>query len=256
MLDENRVLAALPPAVAGSLERRLHLRPLTAGDVLFATGERIGHIYFPRSGAISLVAELSTGETIETAMIGQDGMVGGSAVLDDRARYKAMVQLNGSGYVLDMASARALAKDSEPFRATIAHHENLILAQAQQSAACNAVHSIDQRLARWLLRIRDLAGSNDFTLTQEFMADMLGVRRTSVTLAAQTLRQTGVVDYRRGRITIVQPDELQRQACECYSTVKTHYDRSADDVVNQAATPTTTDGAHGARDPGLLKTRV
>ncbi len=228
MPEDNRVLASLPPAVFSSLKLRLHPRAFKSDDVLYSAGERVEGIYFLRSGAISLVTELSTGEMVETAMVGRDGMVGGSAVLDDRlAGHKAVVQVSGNGYVLDVASARQIAKESEPFRIAVAHHEHLILIQAQQSAACNAVHSIDQRLARWLLRIRDVAGSNDFALTQEFMATMLGVRRTSVTIAAHALRQTGVIDYRRGSVRILRPDDLEKKACECHPVIKAHYDRLA-----------------------------
>ena len=226
MLDDNLVLRSLPPDVVNRLKPRLHPQRFATGDVLYATDDRIGFVYFPGAGAILLVSELTTGEMIETAMIGRDSVIGGSAVFDDRnAGYKAVAQVDGTGFVLDIATARQIAIESEPFRTAIAHHEQLILAQAQQSAACNAVHSLDQRLARWLLRIRDVTGSDTFMLTQDFMAHMLGVRRTSVSLAANAFRGAGLINYQRGKMTIVRADELQQKACECYSTIKKHYGR-------------------------------
>src|SRR5581483_11500332 len=120
MLDDNRVLSSLPAAVVGTLKLRLHPRHFKAGDVLYSTGQRLEGIYFPRSCGISLVSELSTGEMVETAMIGRESMIGGSAVLDDRmSAHKAVVQVSGSGYVLDVAAARQTAEESKPFRVVI-----------------------------------------------------------------------------------------------------------------------------------------
>src|SRR5262249_20221735 len=122
-------------------------------------------------------------------------------------------------------TARQIARESEEFRTAIIRHEQLILMQAQQSAACNAVHHLNQRLARWLLRARDVTGSDSFGLTQEFLAEMLGVRRTSVTLVEQELQQSGLVSYRRGSIKIENQDLLLHAACECYSTIRKNYDK-------------------------------
>jgi len=193
--------------------------------VLFAPGDKISNIYFMRSGAVSLVCELADGQMIETAMVGYDSVVGGGAALDDRdAVYKAIVQISGTGYALDVDTARQVARDSEDFRKTIIRHEQLILAQAQQSAACNATHTLNQRLARWLLHTRDVLLSDSFLLTQEFMAEMLGVRRTSVSIVAHALQQAGLVSYRRGHIKIEKPEALQQAACECYGMIKMRYD--------------------------------
>ena len=150
----------------------------------------------------------------------------GGAALDDRdGLCKAIVQVAGSMLSLDVDHARHIARGSEEFRSTIIRHEQLILAQAQQSAACNATHDLNERLARWLLRVRDVTESNSFDLTQEFIAEMLGVGRTSVSLVAHTLQQAGMISYRRGRIVIEDTQALEDTACECYRTVKGHYDR-------------------------------
>jgi CRP-like cAMP-binding protein len=225
MLNQSVVLGALPFAVLDRLKPRLRVQDFPVSQVLFATGDRVESIYFPTAGAISLVTELAGGEMIESALLGRDGVVGGGAALDDRdAVYRAIVQVAGSGYALDVPTARQIAADSEEFRTTIVRHEQLILAQAQQSAACNAKHDLHERLARWLLRVRDVTGNDSFMLTQEFMAEMLGVRRTSVTLVAQSLQQAGFISYRRGNIRIEQASALEQNACECYVTIRNRYE--------------------------------
>lgn len=226
MPGENMLLRALPPAVLGLLKPRLRALELRAGEVLFTAGDKVANIYFLQSGAVSLVTELAGGQMIESAMVGRDSVVGGGAALDDRdAVYKAIVQVTGNGYALDVDFARHVADDSEEFRTAIIRHEQLILAQAQQSAACNAAHNLHERLARWLLRVRDVTGSDQFVLTQEFIAEMLGVGRTSVSIVAHTLQQAGMINYRRGHISIQNVEALKDTACECYGTVKGRYDK-------------------------------
>lgn len=225
MPDQNLLLRDLPASVLDKLKPRLRAQNFVPGQVLFTAGDKVSNIYFPRSGAISLVCELSGGQMIETAMVGHDSVVGGGAALDDRdAMYKAIVQIGGAGYALDVDTARHVARESEEFCRTIMRHEQLILAQAQQSAACNASHTLNERLARWLLHTRDVLGSDTFMLTQEFMAEMLGVRRTSVSIVAHALQLAGSVTYRRGHIKIEKPEVLQQSACECYGTIRMRYD--------------------------------
>ncbi len=161
-----------------------------------------------------------------TSYVGRDGVVAGGAALDDRdAMYKAIVQVSGDSLSVDVETVRQVARESEPFRTAIIRHEQLILAQAQQSAACNAAHNLEERLARWLLRVRDVTGSDTFELTQEFMAEMLGVRRTSVSIVAHAMQAAGLISYRRGHVSIDKLESLQVAACECYGTVKSLYDR-------------------------------
>lgn len=225
MFGLNSVLHALPEAVLAQIKS--HLRPirLTAGHAFFSAGDHIDSLYLINSGAVSLVTELSDGQTIESAMVGRGGLVGAGAVLDDReAIYKAVVQIEGDGLSLDMATARRLAQQHEQFRTALARHEQLVLAQAQQSAACNATHNLNQRLARWLLRVCDAVGADDFKLTQDLMAEMLGVGRTSVSIVAHGLQQGGLISYRRANIHIESRAGLERMACECYQTVKLRYE--------------------------------
>ena len=226
MPDQNLFLRSLPVGVLDKLKPRLRNHNFATGHVLFTAGDKVGAVYFMRSGAVSLVSELSNGQMIESAMVGRDSVVAGGAALDDRdAMYKAIVQIGGDGLSVDVDTARQVARESEEFRSAIIRHEQLILAQAQQSAACNATHNLEQRLARWLLRVRDVTGNDTFELTQEFMAEMLGVRRTSVSIVAHAMQQAGLISYRRGHVSIDKLDGLQAAACECYATVKSLYDR-------------------------------
>jgi CRP-like cAMP-binding protein len=226
MPGQNQFLRALSPALFDKLKPRLRTSEHAAGEVLFRAGDTIANVYFWQAGAVSLVLELAGGEMIESAMIGRESIVGGGAALDaSDAIHKAIVQVAGGSSALDAGTARQIARESEEFRTAIVRHEKVVTAQAQQSAACNAAHNLEERLARWLLRVRDATGSDSFVLTQEFIAEMLGVRRTSVSIVANQLQQAGLISYRRGHITIKNLAALQDAACECYGTVKAHYDR-------------------------------
>jgi CRP-like cAMP-binding protein len=226
LLSPNGLLASLSPADFDLLRPHLTSMKLDHEAVLYEAGQSIKRVYFPHIGVISLVVDLASGETIETGMVGRDSLVGGSSALDGKiALNKAIVQIAGEASVLDLDRLRCLADKSIAFRKTLIRHEQLILVQAQQSAACNVSHALEARLARWLLRCRDLMTSDNLVLTQEFVGQMLGVRRTSVTLVASTLQQAGLIKYRRGHIHIVDVDGLRDAACECYETVKAHSDR-------------------------------
>ena len=222
----NRLLASLAPADFALLEPHLKTIEMVHEAVLFETGDEVNRVYFPHSGIVSLVVALAGGETIEAAMIGRDSIVGGSSALDGRVSLnKGIVQLPGETSVLDVQWLRKAAEASIAFRTTLIRHEQVLFAQAQQSAACNASHSVEARMARWLLRSRDLSGDDNLPLTQEFLGQMLGVRRTSVSLVAGALQQAGLISYRRGHIQIENLEGLREAACECYGTVKMHYDR-------------------------------
>ncbi len=181
----------------------------------------INRIYFPHSGIVSLAVELASGDMIDAAMIGREGVVSGLAALDTNISVsKGIVQVAGAASVIEPEIVRRLADRSLGFRTTLIKHEQILLAQSQQSAACNAAHTLEARLSRWLLRCRDLIGSDDIALTQEFVAQMLGVRRTSVSIVANTLQQAGLVKYKRGHIRVLDLEGLRDSACECYGTVK------------------------------------
>jgi hypothetical protein len=163
---------------------------------------------------------------IETAMVGRYGVVNAASALDGKiSMNKAIVQVEGSG---SFASAEAVAKVADDFRdlrALFIRHEQVLFAESQQSAACNASHVVEARLSRWLLHTRDLAGGDELKITQEFLAQMLGVQRTSLSVVANTLQKAGLIRYRRGRVTIVDEQGLKDSACECYEVVKGHYAR-------------------------------
>ena len=221
MLQSNAILASLSASDTASL--RPHLRPvrLRQKTALYEAGDLIQSVYFPTSAVVSLVVTLATGETTEAAMIGNDGAVGMASALDGKiALSRAVVQLDGEAIICDSGAFRGAVLQSESLLAIVMRHEQALFAQAQQSTACMANHEVEARLCRWLLRARDLSGSDELPFTQEFLGDMLGVRRTSVTSVAHALQGAGIVQYSRGRIRIVDVERLKDSACECYETVK------------------------------------
>jgi CRP-like cAMP-binding protein len=222
----NRLLASLSAADFELLRPHLNAVPLVHEATLFEPGDPLDHIYFPHSGIISLVVPLTGGQMVESAMVGRDTMFGGSLAIGGLpSSNRVIVQLAGDGVTIDVAPFREIAEKSPNFRITLIRHEQALFVQAQQSAACNAAHTIEARLSRWLLRARDLSGSDKLALTQEFLAQMLGVQRSSVSIVANTLQQAGLIHYSRGRIEITNLAGLQAACCECYGTVKAHYDR-------------------------------
>ena len=196
MLHANALLAALSPSDTAALRPHLKATHLQQKTVLYETGGLIKAVYFPINAVASLVVSLSTGEMTEAAMVGRDGALGMASALDGKvALSRAIVQLGGDAMVCDLAAFRGAAMQSESLIAKIMRHEQSLFAQAQQSTACMAHHEVDARLCRWLLRARDLSGSNQLPFTQEFLAEMLGVRRTSVTTVARTLQEAGMIKY-------------------------------------------------------------
>jgi CRP-like cAMP-binding protein len=224
MSKSNLLLDSLSPGDTAAL--RQHLKPvfLDQQKILFDAGEPIDAVYFPTGAIVSLVVGLSTGEMVEAAMVGSDGVVGAAAALDGRISLsRAIVQLGGDAYKCDVDALKGTAMQSQSILSTLIRHEQTVYAQAQQSAACMATHDIEARLSRWLLRARDLADNDTLHFTQEFLAEMLGVRRSSVSVVAHTLQQAGMIKYARGKIQILNLEGLQETACECYGTVKSQY---------------------------------
>jgi CRP-like cAMP-binding protein len=194
--------------------------------VLAATGDPIAQVYFPVSGMISEVVHLIEGQRIEVAMIGRDSLLGSAGAFGDRTSLnEAIVQLPGTAAIMDIEPFRRLVEGSATFRAAVARHDQLRIVQTQQSAACNACHSVESRLSRWLLRVRDISGGDNFFLTQEFLAQMMGVQRNSVSLVAAALQRAGLINYSRGHIDILDVEGLKGATCECYETVRAHFDR-------------------------------
>jgi CRP-like cAMP-binding protein len=222
----NRLLASLPENAFSAVAPHLKTVELKFADVLAEAGSPIRQVYFPYSGVISLVVELDVGMMIETAMVGRDGAFNAASALDGKVSLnKGIVQSAGSAGTLGVSQLRRLANELEPFRALLIRHEQVLFAQSQQSAACNASHSVEARMCRWLLYMRDLAGTDDLMLTQEFLAQMLSVRRPSVSIVASPLQKAGLIKYSRGRMRLLDVKGLEKRACECYGTVKAHYQR-------------------------------
>jgi CRP-like cAMP-binding protein len=222
----NNYLASLSPSDFGLLQPHLKVMELQHAAVLFDSGASVKNIYFPHSGIISLVVPLGGGQTIEAAMIGRDSVVGASSALDGRISLnKGIVQLPGAASVIRIGAFREVAEQGNTFRRALVRHEQALFAQAQQSAACNASHKVAARMARWLLRARDLSGEVTIPLTQEFFSQMLGVQRTFVSDVASSLQKLGLINNSRGQIEIINLRGLGNEACECYRTVKSHYDR-------------------------------
>ena len=221
---KNILLSLLSTSDLKRLEPYLKPTHFEQHPVLFEADEQIRHVYFPTGGVVSLVVTLSTGETVEVAMVGLDGVVGAAAALDGKvALSRGIVQLGGEIVVCDIEALKSTALQSPKLLALLIRHEQTVYAQAQQSAACFATHQVAARLSRWLLRARDLSGSDTLSFTQEYLAQMLGVRRTSVTVVAHTLQAAGLIKYARGKIQILNTEALQDSACECYATVKSQY---------------------------------
>jgi CRP-like cAMP-binding protein len=224
LLHSNAILASLSESDAAALRPHLKATHLQQKTVLYETGDTIKTVYFPVNAVISLVVSLATGEMTEAAMVGKDGAVGMASALDGKvALSRAIVQLSGDAMVCDPAAFRGAALQSENLISKIMRHEQTLFAQAQQSTACMAHHEVDARLCRWLLRARDLSGSDHLPFTQEFLAEMLGVRRTSVTAVARTLQEAGMIKYTRGKIEILDVEGLREGTCECHETTNEQY---------------------------------
>jgi CRP-like cAMP-binding protein len=221
---KNLLLSQMSPVDLGHLEPYLKTVPFKQHSVLFEAEQAIEQVYFPAGGVVSLVVTLESGDMVEAAMVGSDGVVGAAAALDGRISLsRGVVQLAGDLVVCSIDGLKSSAQRSPSLLSLLIRHEQTVYSQAQQSAACFAIHHIHARLCRWLLRARDLAGTDTLNFTQEYLADMLGVRRGSVTVVAHTLQAAGLIRYSRGKIQILDVEALQDGSCECYGTVKRHY---------------------------------
>jgi CRP-like cAMP-binding protein len=222
---QNGLLRSLSADDFEALRPHLRTVELTQSRVLAKVGEPITHVYLPHSGVISLVVELAQGDRIEVAMIGRDTILNlNGALAESVAVSNAIVLLPGVASMLDVDRLRAVVEQRPALRPTLARHGMSLFVQAQQTAGCNAAHSVESRLARWLLRIRDLTSSDSFVLTQELIAEMIGARRNSVSIVAHSLQRANTIRYSRGHIEIIDLEGLTRTACECYAAVRTQYE--------------------------------
>ena len=222
----NGFLSALAADDFDLVRPYLRTVDLAQESVLIEVDETLKRAYLPHKGVISLVAKLAKGESVQIAMVGRDSIFGTfSALGDPTAMNSAVVLVPGTASTLDMDRLRTAAEQSATFRTALVRHGLAVYAQIQQTAGCNAAHTVESRLARCLLHTRDLSGSNNLVLTQESMAQMIGARRNSVSLVANTLQQSKFIHYSRGRIEITDSDGLSKTSCECYTTVKAQYER-------------------------------
>jgi len=221
----NLLLAALPSSLAHAFMPSLKCEALHQHQALFDARGPIRKVYFPLNAVISLVIPLSNGQTVETAMVGRDGMIGGLAAFGAKhSTSRAVVKIAGECLSCNLEAFTSAVANNLELHSMIISHEQALLADAQQSAACNATHNLESRLARRLLRAIDLHGGHELLLTQEQLAEMLGARRTTVTLIAQSFQNAGMIRYRRGRIIICDTVKLQNVACECYRAVQSNYE--------------------------------
>ena len=222
---QNLLLASLSQSDLALLQPHLKLMQVKQHVVLFEAGGEVQTSYFPLTAIVSLVIGLSDGDTVEAAMVGCDGVVSASSALDGKiSLIKGVIQLAGDVLVCEASALKAAALKSETLLSVLIRHEQTVFAQAQQSAACMANHDVEARLCRWLLRARDLGRTDTLHFTQEYLAEMLGVRRTSVTVVAHTLQQAGLIKYTRGKIQFLDVEGVKDTACECYEVVKSHYE--------------------------------
>ena len=222
----NRFLSALPAPDLALLTPHLRAVALDRGAVLHDAGDEIEHVYFPHSGMVSLVAVMESGATVETVTVGRGGVIGVTAGFGSRSAFgRAIVQLPGVAARIPRAQFRAAANDSNAIHELAVGYNDLLIGQVQQSVACNALHMLEARLCRWLLQTHDCVEGNAIPLTQEFLGQMLGVRRTTVTVAARLLQSAGMIRYRRGLVQVVDRPALEEIACECYAVVKRNTDR-------------------------------
>ena len=214
----NRLLAALPPGDFRRVEALLTPITLKLKDILYKPGDVVDDVYFPGGGFVSVVTVLANGDMVEVATIGREGMVGVSAVNTGyREPSLTMVQMETeSGFRMTAAAFRGEMDRRGPFFELVTRFAQALLGVSMQCTACNAVHLIEQRLAKWLLLAHDRVAASHFPLTQEFVAMMLGAARPTVTIVAGTLQRAGLITYKRGKVVVVDRKGLEQASCECY----------------------------------------
>jgi CRP-like cAMP-binding protein len=220
---DNKLLASLPRGDFNLLVPHLTTLSLAQGLAVLETGEEVDHVYFPHDGMMSLLAVMRDGKAIETATVGREGVVGAMAGLGlYKSLVRIVVQLPMTASRIVASQFRKAVAGSDPLRSLCIQYNEVLLTQARVTAACNALHPVEARFCRWLLQSADRAASDTVPLTQELLAEMLGVRRTSVTEVAGKIQSEGVITYSRGIIKILDRAGLERLSCECYQTLLDH----------------------------------
>jgi CRP-like cAMP-binding protein len=222
----NRLLAALPPEDLLSVRANLERVSLVDGAVLLEADKSIRRVYFVEAGVVSLTAAFQNGSTAEMATVGREGMIGVSSLLGtDAALGKCLVQTPGVALAMEVSRFRVALRTTPALLAVCQSYARAFLGQAVQTAACNSVHTVDQRCARRLLMCHDRHDGDTFALKQEVLAKMLGVCRSTATVAAGALQSAGLIRYSRGVITVLHRQGLEATSCECYRTIRDHFER-------------------------------
>ena len=222
----NGLLAALPPEDLARLRPSLQAVELPFDQTLYPAGGAVESVLFPESGMVSLIATLEDGEQVEVGIAGREGLIGLPLVFgDDRSLVEARVQQEGAALRLDAEALRDAMEESPALRLVLNRYVLALQAQVTLTAACNARHAINERLARWLLIAHDRAGADEFPVTHEFISMMLGVRRPGVSLAAGVLQKAGLIQYARGRMAVTDRPGLEADSCECYHTTRREFAR-------------------------------
>ena len=223
---DNHLLAALPTAEFARLAPHLELVSMPLGEVLYESGQQLRHVYFPTTSIVSLLYMLEGGASAEIAIVGNEGILGISLFMGgETTPSRAVVQSAGHGYRLKAELLKREFGRAGPVMNMLLRYTQALITQMAQTAVCNRHHSIEQQLCRWLLLSLDRLSSLELRMTQELIANMLGVRREGVTEAAGNLRRAGAIRYSRGHITVLDRAHLERDVCECYAVVKREFDR-------------------------------
>ena len=222
----NRLLAALPDDVFKRLEPHLQVTEMPLGRVLYESGTMLSHVYFPTTSIVSLLYVMEDGRSAEIGIVGHEGMVGIALFMGgETTPSRSVVQSGGTAFRLAGRYLKHEFSIAGPLQRLLLRYTQALITQMSQTAVCNRHHSIDQQLSRWLLMSMDRLPSNELVMTQELIANMLGVRREGVTESAGKLQKLGLITYRQGKITVTDRPALEKHTCECYSVVKREFDR-------------------------------
>ena len=222
----NHLLAALPEAEWLRWQRWLEYIQLPLGAVLYESGSAMSHVYFPTTSIVSLLYVMANGASAEIAVVGNEGIVGVSLFMGGESTpSRAVVQSAGQGFRLSSQAMKEEFNRAGPVLHLLLRYTQALITQMAQTAVCNRHHSLDQQLCRWLLLSLDRLQGNELVMTQELIANMLGVRREGVTEGALKLQQAGLIRYARGHITVIDREGLEKRSCECYTVVKKEYER-------------------------------
>ena len=223
---QNHLLAALPAAEFERFAPHLQLISMPLGEALYESGGRLQHVYFPTTSIVSLLYVMEDGASAEIAIVGNEGILGISLFMGgETTPSRAVVQSAGHGYRLKSELLKEEFSRGGPVMRLLLRYTQALITQMAQTAVCNRHHSVEQQLCRWLLLSLDRLSSNELTMTQELIANMLGVRREGVTEAAGKLQRDGLISYKRGHITVLDRGRLEQEACECYAVVQKEFNR-------------------------------